>query len=309
MKESREGKKRTVICLHLKDKKIQREESEETAGAQKQKLFPTDTGMVVNDFLQRYFEDILDYSFTAEVEKELDKIEQGEEEWQKMLQRFYKKFHPYVEKSEKVDRKELPTVRLLGTDEASKKNVYLKLGRFGPYVQLGENEDSAESADSNNKPPRARLPKDVMMEEVNITDALQWLSFPKEIGIFEDNAVVIKLGRYGPYIQHKESFHSLSACPLPLHDITLKDAIDIIAESRKKEKERILKSFDENDKVFILKGIYGPYLRFEKKNVRIPKGKDPLSLNYVECEEMARKAPQKGKRYTKKSPSSKKNTK
>ncbi len=292
-KESREGKEREYTEIILKDKDIQHHTKTEITGTEKNKLFPTNIAMVVNDFLVTHFPDVTNYSFTANVEKELDDIAEGNFSWSNMIDTFYGKFHPKVESTESIERSDVGTTREIGVDPKSGKNIYAKLGKFGPYVQIGENDDEE-------KPKYASLRTGQFIESIELEDALELFKLPRDVGEYEGEMMVAAIGRFGPYIRHKGKFFSLEKTQDPL-SINSEEAIILIEAKRKADAEKFIKVFDENPDVQVLKGRYGPYIKVGRKNVKIPKDKEPADLTLEECLELAEKAPEKkGRRGAKK---------
>ena len=281
VKEDRPGVQRSFDLLKLKNEKITETVKTETSGQEKNKLFPTDIGSLVNSFLVQYFENILDYNFTASVEKEFDEIAQGQKVWNQMIREFYYPFAKQVketlEKSEKVKGE-----RLLGTDPESGKNVYVKIGRFGPMVQIGESEDAE-------KPRFASLKKGQSIESLTLQEAMKLFDFPRTIGEYEDADLTVAIGRFGPYVKHKSAFYSLAKTDDPA-SIDAERAVELIEEKRRKEKERMIRVFEEDPEVQVLNGRYGPYISIGKSNYRIPKGTDPASLTLEQCREIAAKS-------------------
>jgi DNA topoisomerase I len=296
VKEDREGKVRNFRVLTLKGQSITKEEKSENTGAERGKLFPTDIGSVVNDFLVQYFKDIVDYHFTAGVEKQFDEIAQGLEEWTTMIRNFYDPFHKGVENTiEKADK--ATGERDLGIHPENGKKVSVRIGRFGPFVQVGDNENE-------DKPLYASLRAGQSIETISLTDALELFKLPKKVGSFEDKDMTVAVGKFGPYIRHDNAFYSLPKEVDPL-DVTEEQAVEIIIDKRKRDSERVIKTFAEAADVKILNGRWGPYIEFGKQNVKIPKDKDPAALTYEECKALAdaeAKAPKKagGKRFVKK---------
>lgn len=278
VKEDRPGTQRNFNLLKLKGNKITETVKTENAGQEKGKLFPTDIGTLVTAFLVQNFENILDYNFTANVEKEFDEIAQGQKVWNQMIKDFYAPFARQVketlEKSDKVKGE-----RLLGSDPGSGKNVYVKIGRFGPMVQIGESEDEE-------KPRFASLKKGQSIETLSLEEALKLFDFPRLIGEFEGAELTVAIGRFGPYVKHKSAFYSLARTDDPA-SVDAERAIEIIAEKRKKEAERIIRVFEEDPDVQVLNGRYGPYISIGKNNYRIPKGTDPAGLSLEECRKIA----------------------
>lgn len=298
VKEEREGKQRAYRVLTLKSGSIVKEQKTENTGAEKNKLFPTDIGAVVNDFLVNHFEGIVDFNFTASVEKQFDDIAQGLTEWTKMIRKFYDPFHENVESTIKTADKATGE-RDLGLHPISGKKVSVRIGRYGPFVQVGDNATDEEPE----KPLYASLRNGQSIETITIDDALELFKLPKKAGHFEDKDMTVAIGKFGPYIRHNSAFYSLPKGVDPL-DVTEEQAIEIILEKRKKDAEKLIKAFDEDPTVKILNGRWGPYIEFGKQNVKIPKGKEPLELTFEECKALAaaeEKAPKKsGKKFAKK---------
>jgi len=292
LKEDRPGVEREYKEITLQNKEVNTDKLTEITGTEKKKLFPTDTAMVVNDFLVKYFSDIVDFSFTAEVEKELDEIAQGNKQWDQMLDEFYKQFHPSIEESANIDRSQVNNERYLGDDPKTGLPVYARLAKFGPVVQMGE-------TDGEEKPKFASLRKNQFIDTLTFEDALELFKLPHEIGEYEGEPMVTNIGRYGPYIRHKDKFYSLPKEEDPL-TVEPEKAIEIIEAKRKLDAEKYIKVFDENPDVQVLKGPYGPYIKVGRKNVRIPKDKVPEELTLEECLELAEKAPEKKGRRKKK---------
>ncbi|MEQ9376020.1 MAG: type I DNA topoisomerase [Imperialibacter sp.] len=293
IKESRDGKERKYRELTLANGKITAKTGTENYGAEKMKLFPTNLAMVVNDFLVLHFPNVIDFTFTARVEKEFDDIASGKVQWQTMIDSFYGKFHPRVESTEKVDRSEVGASKELGIDPASGKKVTVRLGRFGPLAQIGE-------ATEDEKPKYASLKKGQLMENITLEDALELFKLPREIGMFEEEPMVAAIGRFGPYIRHKSQFYSLTKDFDPM-TVTEEEAVLIIRAKRELEANRLIKKFTENEEVQVLNGRFGPYIKFGKQNVKIPKGKEPKELTYAECVELAEAAPAKKGGFKRKS--------
>ena len=287
VKEDREGKQRSFKVLTLKGANITKEEKTENTGAERGKLFPTDIGSVVNDFLVQYFNGIVDYHFTAGVEKQFDEIAQGMEEWTDMIRKFYNPFHKEVQNTiETADK--ATGERDLGIHPDNGKKVSVRIGRFGPFVQVGD-------SDTEEKPLYASLRAGQSIETITLEDALELFKLPKKVGVFEDNEMTVAIGKFGPYIRHNSAFYSLPKGLDPL-DVSEEQAIEIIQDKRKRDSERLIKTFDENPDVKILNGRWGPYIEFGKQNVKIPKGKEPKDLTYEDCKALAdaeAKAPKK----------------
>lgn len=287
-KEDREGKPRDYRVFTYRKSKgsetiagVQKEIATEITGAEKNKLFPSDVGAVVNDFLLQHFNGIMDYHFTARVEKEFDEIAQGMKEWTRMLEEFYGPFRQNVEKTlQEADK--ATGERELGVDPVSGKRVSVRIGRYGPFVQLG---DSSEEE----KPKYASLRGNQSIETIQLEEALELFKMPRKIGFFEDQEMQVNIGRFGPYILHNKKFYSIPKGIEPL-DVTEEQAIEIIQEKRKKDAEKTIKIFDENPDVKVLNGRWGPFIAFGKQNVKIPKGTDPASLSYEDCVRLAEEA-------------------
>lgn len=288
IKESREGQERQYKELILQNDQIKSTTKAETIGAEKNKLFPTNTAMIVNDFLVGQFPKVIDYSFTAQVEKELDEIAGGNLVWEKMIGGFYDQFHSDVETSANVSKTEIGSVRLIGTDPATGKNIYARLARFGPCVQLGDMVEGEE------KPRYSSLRKGQLIESVSLADALELFKLPRIVGSFENLPIEANTGRFGPYVKHNGKFISLGKEDDPL-TVTEEKAIELIESKRKTDESRTIKIFEENSDFQILQGKWGPYLKAGTKNVKIPKSKTPEELTYQECVELAKGAPEKKK--------------
>ncbi|HAA11814.1 MAG TPA: type I DNA topoisomerase [Cytophagales bacterium] len=285
-KESRPGKEREYRELYLEKDALTDATLTEITGTENMKLFPTNLAMVVNDFLVEHFANIVDYSFTASVEKEFDEIAHGGKDWGKMIDQFYHKdFHPKVEVTENISRDEVGSSREIGVDPKTGKTVIARLGRYGPLVQLGE-------AEGDEKPQYASLRTGQFIENITLEDALELFKLPRTVGTFEDKDMVTAIGRFGPYIRHDGKFVSLKKEDDPL-TVTEERAVELILAKRKADAEKHIKSFDENPDVQILNGRWGPYIKVGKKNVKIPKDKDPKELTLAECLELAEKAPEK----------------
>jgi len=298
VKEEREGKQRAFRVLTLKAGNIHKEEKTENTGAEKGKLFPTDIGAVVNDFLVLYFKGIVDFNFTASVEKQFDEIAQGLKEWTHMIRTFYDPFHKDVESTIQTADKATGE-RELGAHPVNGKKVSVRIGRYGPFVQVGESATEAEP----DKPLYASLRSGQSIETISLEDALELFKLPKKVGIFEDKDMTVAIGKFGPYVRHNSAFYSLPK-EIDPHDLSEERAIELILEKRKKDAEKLMKAFDEDPSVKILNGRWGPYIEFGKLNVKIPKGKEPLELTFEECKALAaiaEKEPKKGgKKFVKK---------
>lgn len=276
LKEDRPGVERPYHIITLKAKKITETQATEVHGAEKSKLFPSDIGMVVNDFLVEHFPNIVDYNFTATVEKEFDEIADGRLEWFKMIDRFYHPFHKTVETT--LEESEYTKgERVLGTDPKSGKPVIVRIGRFGPLAQIGE----ANGSDSE-KPQFASLLKGQLIESITLEEALELFKLPRNVGEYEGKEVVIGVGRFGPYARHNSKFVSLKKTDDPL-TITLQRAIELIEENKQKEKEKFIKSFDNDPEMQVLNGRWGAYIKYKKNNYKIPKDSIAQDLTYEDC--------------------------
>ncbi len=271
-KSNIEGTERKYNVLILKKDKISDTEKTEITGTDKGKLIPTDTGMVVNDFLTEYFPGILDYNFTANVEKEFDQVAEGEENWTKLIDKFYKVFHPVVESATNMQTDHKIGERILGVDPKSGRQVSVKIGRFGPMVQIGTQEEEE-------KPKFSGLQKTQSIATITLEEALKLFELPRSIGEYEDKDVSVGTGRFGPYIKHDGKFISLPKGYDP-YEVSIEDAVPLIEDKRKKDAEKVIKIFSEDTDLQILNGRYGPYIAYKKSNYKIPKGTAPESLDH-----------------------------
>lgn len=285
-KGDRKGEERKYAVDSLLGLKITSKSKKEMAGADKGKLIPTDVGIVVNDFLMENFPDIMDYNFTAKVEQEFDKIAAGEVEWNKEMKLFYQNFEPEVEKVMNARSEHKAGERELGIDPKSGKPVFVKIGRFGPVVQIG-------SADDEDKPRFSQLPTGKSMETITLEEALELFKLPRTLGQFEGSDVVIGAGRFGPYVLHDKKYTSIPKGEDPL-TITLDAAINLIQKKRLQEAQRHLKTFEEDAKMEVMNGRYGPYVAYDGKNYRMPKALyDKASeLTYEQCLDIVKNAPE-----------------
>ena len=282
-KGDKKGEERTFTIDTLKGQKVTTKTKKEMAGSEKGKLLPTDIGIVVNDFLMENFPDIMDYNFTANVEQDFDKIAEGKTEWNKMMHKFYKKFEPTVEKVINARAEHKAGERQIGIDPTSGKPVFVKIGRFGPVVQIG-------SADDKEKPRFAQLPSDKSMDSLTLEEAMELFRLPRTVGQFEGSDVSIGAGRFGPYVLHDKKYVSLPKDADPLA-ITLDEAVALIQEKRQQDQQRHLKTFDEDPKLEILNGRYGPYIAYDGKNYRMPKAMHARAaeLTYEEAMKLVKK--------------------
>jgi len=285
-KGDRKGEERKYAVDSLLGLKITSKTKKEMAGADKGKLIPTDIGIVVNDFLMENFPEIMDYNFTAKVEQEFDKIAEGKAEWNKEMKTFYQGFEPEVEKVMNARSEHKAGERELGVDPKSGKPVFVKIGRFGPVVQIG-------SADDDDKPRFSQLPSDKSMETITLDEALELFKLPRNLGQFEGTDVVIGAGRFGPYVLHDKKYTSLPKEEDPL-TISLDAAINLIQKKRLQDAQRHLKTFEEDAKMEVMNGRYGPYIAYDGKNYRMPKTlhDKAAELTYDQCMDIVRNAPE-----------------
>ena len=276
-KGDKKGEERQYTIEILKGKQIAQKTRKELVGSDKGKLLPTDIGIVVNDFLMKNFKEIMDYNFTAKVEQDFDKIAEGTEQWQKMLKGFYKDFEPTVENTINAREEHKAGERQLGNDPKSGRPVFVKIGRFGPVVQIGTAEDTE-------KPQFAQIPKDLSMSSITLEEALELFKLPRRLGEYEGDTITIGTGRFGPYILHDRKYTSLPKGEDPM-TITIERAIELINEKRTQETKKHLKIFLEDTKLEVLNGRYGPYLAYDGKNYRLPKSmhEKAKDLTYDEC--------------------------
>jgi DNA topoisomerase-1 len=273
----KKGKNKTFSIDTLKGDTIESTTKKEVVGNEKGKLLPTDIGIVVNDFLMEYFPEIMDYNFTANVEEKFDAIAEGTEDWHRMLKDFYKHFEPTVEKTMKARSEHKAGERILGTEPKSGKPVSVKIGRYGPVVQIG-------SAEDKEKPRFAQMPKEYSLETITLEDALDLFKLPRNLGKFENSDVVIGTGRFGAYIVHNKKYVTLPKKMDPM-TVTFEEAVALIEESRNEEKKRHIKTFEEDANMEVMNGRYGPYITYEGKNYRLPKAlhSKAAELSYEEC--------------------------
>lgn len=274
-KGNSEGVKRAYDILTLKGNKLTETTKTEMTGNEKSKLLPTDTGIVVNDFLMEYFPEIMDYNFTANVEKEFDEVAEGEKEWTTLMDTFYKGFHPLVEKTLHSKTEHKVGERMLGTDPVSGKPVSVKIGRFGPVIQIG-------SAEDEEKPRFAQLVKGQSLETITLEEALDAFKLPRTLGDWEGKKVTVGVGRFGPYVRYDKLFVSIPKGTDPM-EITLEEAVQLIKDKQEAQEKRIIKLFEDNPDIQVLNGRYGPYISYQKKNYKIPENVEPADLNLEAC--------------------------
>ena len=277
VKGDKKGEERHYSVLTLKGKIVTEKSRVEITGSDKGKLLPTDIGIVVNDFLMEHFPSIMDYNFTAKVEQDFDQIAEGKESWGKMMKDFYSDFEPVVEKTLNARSERKACERQLGIDPRTKKPVFVKIGRFGPVIQIGTAEDK-------DKPQFAHMPKELSMETITLEQALELFKLPRMLGEYEDEPVTVGTGRYGAYILHAGKYTSLPKGADPLA-VTIADAVRLIDEKRKQDTQKHIKTFEEDPKLQVMNGRYGPYLAYDGKNYRMPKSMHDRAkqLTYEEC--------------------------
>ncbi len=287
----RKGVKMPTVTMRMTDGKVTSSSSTINVGADKGKLLPTDIGVVVNDFLTEYFPNVLDYNFTAELEQRFDLVAEGKAMWKKEIGDFYDVFHPEVEKAEDMRLEHKVGERLLGTHPENGKPVLVKIGRFGPVVQIG---DSL----GDEKPQFASLRKEQSVFDITLEDALKLFDLPRTLGQFEDDEVVVAVGRFGPYVKHGGKFVSIPKTLNPT-SMSLDDAIALIVDKREAEKNKVVKTFDEDADMQILNGRYGIYLCYKKQNYKIPRTvKEPADLTLAECLDIVNNQENKPKKTT-----------
>ena len=274
-KGNKEGVKREYSLLKLTGKEIKETVQTEMSGSEKSKLIPTDVGCVVNDFLMQYFPKIMDYNFTASVEKEFDEVAEGEKKWTDLMEVFYENFHPLVETTLATKTEHKVGERMLGTDPKSGKPVSVKIGRFGPVVQIG-------SSDDEEKPRFAQLNKEHSLETITLEEALDLFKLPRVLGELDGTTVSVGVGRFGPYVRHGNEYVSIPKEMDPMA-VTFEEAVRMLSEKKEKEAQKIIKQFPENPDMQILNGRYGPYIAYQKKNYKIPENVNPADLNLDAC--------------------------
>lgn len=289
-KRTVEGTKREFNILKLEKGKISDKTKTETVGYDKNKLVPTDIGMVVNDFLVEFFPNVVDYHFTADVEKDFDEIAMGNKQWNELIKEFYAGFHPVVEETMEMRMEHKAGERVLGTDPKTGRQVSVKIGRYGPLAQIGV-------PDEEEKPLFAALQKTQSIETITLEEALKLFELPRNLGLFRDKDMTVAIGRFGPYIRHNNKFVSLPKEYDPM-EVTAEEAIALIEEKERKDREKIIKTFDEEPGLQVLNGRYGPYIAFEKKNYKIPKSQKPDELTLEECKKIIEGSQKDGAKKT-----------
>ncbi len=277
IKEDREGTERSFITITLTENTIQEERKTEITGTEKSKLFPTDIGLVVNDFLVKYFEPIVDFNFTASVEKQFDEIADGQLVWNEMIDSFYRPFHLKIEDALNNSERARGE-RILGIDPVTQKQVSAKIGRFGPFVQIGEVVEGSEE-----KPQFASLQKGQSIETITMEEAMKLFELPRDLGEFENKKVIVGIGRFGPYVRHDGVFVSLKKDVDDPMTVTIERATELIEEKRENAIKSVLKTFGEAQEIRILEGRWGPYISYKKGNYKIKKGTDINLLTAAEC--------------------------
>jgi DNA topoisomerase-1 len=280
VKEDRPGKARTIEEIIFKADQIKQSQKIEKYGSEKNKLFPTDVGMVVNDYLLEHFDHVMDYSFTANVEKEFDSIAEGKTKWSAMIDDFYKPFHQTVEFAEEHSERKSGE-RVLGDHPESGRPVLVRIGKYGPIAQIGSSEEEE-------KPQFASLRRDQHIETITLEEALELFKLPRQLGEYDGKKVSVAIGRFGPYVRHESKFASLKKEDDP-YSISLNRAIELIKEKKETDAKKLIKVFDEKEKVKVQNGKYGPYITHKRKNYRVPKSIDPKTLTYEQCMEIIEK--------------------
>ena len=281
LREDIEGTKRECDMLRLENGEIKEQTITEVYGTEKSKLVPTDIGMVVNDFLIDYFPDIMNYNFTAQVEKEFDDIADGDKQWKSVISTFYDKFSPAVNNAMTLKNEHKVGERILGNDPISGKPVSVKIGRYGPIVQIG-------SAEDDDKPRFAQMKKGQTIETITLDEALELFRLPRTLGEFEGFEVTIGTGRFGPYIRHDKFYVSLTGVADPL-TITFEEAVHLIQSKRESESKKVLKSFPNNPEMEVMNGRYGAYIAYQGSNYKIPRNMDPTTLTEEECQDIIKR--------------------
>jgi DNA topoisomerase-1 len=293
VKEERMGRERQYDVITLKQNRVTAEKRTETTGADKNKLFPTDIGMLVNDFLVENFKQILDFNFTAYVEKEFDDIANGELQWQKMLTEFYGPFHKTVEVTTETSER-VSGERILGKDPQSGLTLLVRVGRFGPMAQIGTTVE-IEKLGEGAKAKYAKLRNNQRIESITFDEAIDLFKLPRNLGQYEGSDVVISIGRFGPYVRHGDMFASLKKEDDP-YTVSYDRAIEVIIDKRRSNAERIIQQFEDDKEIQVLKGRWGPFISYKGRNLRIPKDKDGTTITLNEIHELAANTPDTGKK-------------
>lgn len=286
-KGDRPAEKRDYNFIKLKQDKISDQTKSENTGAEKSKLFPTDIGIVVTDFLKEYFPDILNYNFTADVEKEFDEIAEGKVLWSKSIDKFYKEFHPIVENAMQNSERQVGE-RILGIDPISGRQLSVKIGKFGPLAQIGTSEEEE-------KPTFASLRRDQSIENITLEEALELFKLPRQLGEFENKVMTVAIGRFGPYIRHDGAFYSLPKTDDPM-EVSFDRAVEIIELKREEEKSKIIANLGDNGEYQVINGRFGPYFTYNGVNYKIPKTVDATTLTVEKCVELIAEQPDAGEK-------------
>ena len=290
VKGDKEGVERSYSVISLSKGKMKEVEKTEVVGADRNKLMPTDVGTVVNDFLMEYFPEVMDYNFTASVEKEFDLVAEGELDWTKAIDKFYQMFHPIVEAASAVKTEHKVGERKLGVDPKTGNPVFVKIGRYGPIVQIGVAHTEDKEAP---KPQFASLMKGQSIDTITLEEALKLFDLPRTIGEYEGKVMVAAVGRFGPFVRHDGKFISIPKELNPL-TITSDEAIALIEGKRKKDEQRFIKKFEEDPDMEILNGRFGPYISYQSANYRLPKTiSKPEELTFEECKKIIEEAGEK----------------
>jgi DNA topoisomerase-1 len=289
VKQNKEGVAREYAVLTLEKGNIKEKTASENVGREKNKLSPTDIGMLVNDYLEEHFPSIMNYNFTATVEKDFDEIAEGGQQWEKMIARFYGPFHKHVEEALEASPQYNKEERVLGTDPATGRQVSARIGRYGPMVQI-------EAAEGE-KPRYAALKKGQLIASITLEDALQLFSLPRSLGEMDGKELVVGIGKFGPYVRYDGKFTSLAKTDDP-YTLTLERAQELIAQKEEQQKaaKTPLVTFPEEPGMQVLQGRYGPYRSFEGKNYPVPKSTDPATLTLAQAREIIAKKEAKGKK-------------
>ena len=292
VKEDRDGQERTIKVVALEGGEVNDFETTEVYGAERGKIFPTDIGMLVNDFLEENFQNIMKYEFTANVEQQFDEIAQGKRDWKKMLENFYQPFHDNIEHT--LEHSERVTgERLLGEDPKTKKNIYVRMGKYGPLVQLGEQPES----DEDEKPKFASLRNGQSIQDITLEEALELFKLPRIIGEYDEKPLKVNIGRFGPYVQSGSLFASIPKDEDPM-SVEFDRGVELIELKKKADAEKYINEFEhESGAIQVLKGRYGPYIKQGRKNFKIPKDVEPTSIDLDQALEiMKEQAQNKGKK-------------
>ncbi|MBN2486637.1 MAG: type I DNA topoisomerase [Bacteroidales bacterium] len=287
IKEDRAGNERNYTQLSLKGNAVSSQVKTEISGSEKAKLFPDNIGMIVNDFLVEYFKDILDFNFTASVEKEFDDIASGNMDWKKMIGSFYVPFHKNVENTLEISDY-TKGERVIGNDPESGKPVIARMGRFGPVVQIG-----AKNENTSEKPRFASMRKGQHIETITLEEALALFQLPRSLGLYENEEMVVGIGKFGPYVRHNKQFYSLKKNIDDPYTITAERAIELIGEKREKDKNKFIKTFGDENELQVLNGRWGPYISYQKNNYKIPKGYEATELKKDDCMKIIEEADKK----------------